>query len=90
MPPEAWITLVTNVPVLGLAIFGVIHFSRELAGVRRSLDELGGRLIDSLENAIERSDPHISRRSDDENTHDGDTEDLPLLPPPPPKRSKRP
>lgn len=81
MPPElvpAVVAAVVNVPVLVLAIFGVWHFSRELAAVRQEIRELGLRLIDELGGALERSDPRIAPRADpppfdEEDTHDGET-----------------
>ena len=72
MPPEAIAAAVVNVPVLILAIV----MAQQLAALRAEIHSLATRTIDSLDNALERSDPgrHVASDSfSDEETHDGDT-----------------
>lgn len=87
-----------QVPVLVLAIAGLYYIApafRELArqveGLRADQSKANNRLVGVILNRLELSDPRV----DIEDTHDGDTQDMPApedAPDPPgfPPRPKRP
>lgn len=90
MPPEVWVQIALNVPVLVLALVGVKVFGDRFDRLEVATRETTARVLDLLGGALERSDPgrHVAER-EDEDTHDGNTEPGTALYPAPPKRRRK-